>query len=287
MKIEQQASTATKPKRERRRVEGSAFPALQRFVEQANAESLQRLLETEKLASLGRFAASVAHEINNPLTAVLGYTQALLAREDAIDQRDREKLRKMREGCERILRLTRQLVSYARPASDQTERVPLPKLVDTALSYCEHVLNQHCIVVDREYGDAPEVVGIKANLAQVFVNLITNACQAMPPSGVLKVATWHDGPHAVVCISDNGPGMDSATLERVFEPFFTTKPEGMGSGLGLFIARGIVESHQGEIEATSSLGRGTTFTVRLPIAGGERLTFDNSRTACAINSRLV
>lgn len=246
------------------------------------AEALQRrLLQTEKLASLGRFAASVAHEINNPLTAVLGSAQALLARPERFDPRDGEKLQKVLEGCERILRLTRQLVSYARPASDKVERVHLPHLLDTALSYCEHVLSHHRIIVDKEYQAVPAVAGIKANLAQVFVNVITNACQAMAPGGVLRAAARRDGQHALVRISDNGPGIDPATLQRVFEPFFTTKPEGMGSGLGLFIARSIVESHGGEIEVTSAIGQGTTFAIRLPAAedgdaSGDSLSLNNS-----------
>ncbi len=246
----------------------------------------RRLLQTEKLASLGRFAASVAHEINNPVTAVVGCADALLSRRDRGEAPDREKLRKILDGCERILRLTRHLVSYARPASDKVERVPVHKLLDTALSYCEHVLIHHGISVERQYQTVPEVAGIKANLAQVFVNVITNACQAMRPGGVLQVTTARDGQGAAVRISDHGPGMDRATLQRVFEPFFTTKAEGIGSGLGLFIARSIVESHGGDIEVTSSVGQGTTFVIRLPAAkagaAGETLTLDNSLTRSAI-----
>jgi PAS domain S-box-containing protein len=251
------------------------------------AEALQRrLLQTEKLALLGRFAASVAHEINNPVTAVVGCAEALLSRRDRADAPDKDKLRRILDGCERILRLTRHLVSYARPASDKVERVQVHKLLDTALSYCEHVLSHHGISVERQYQTVPEVAGIKANLAQVFVNVITNACQAMCPGGVLQVAVARAGQGAAVRISDNGPGMDPATLQRVFEPFFSTKPEGIGSGLGLFIARSIVESHRGDIDVTSSVGRGTTFVIRLPAAkaGGARasLTLDNSLARSAI-----
>ena len=251
------------------------------------AEALQRrLLQTEKLALLGRFAASVAHEINNPVTAVVGCAEALLSHRDRGDAPDNDKLRKILDGCQRILRLTRHLVSYARPASDKVERVQVHKLLDTALSYCEHVLSHHRISVERQYQTVPELAGIKANLAQVFVNVITNACQAMCPGGVLQVAVARAGPSVAVRISDNGPGMDPATLRRVFEPFFTTKPEGIGSGLGLFIARSVIESHGVDIEATSSVGRGTTFVIRLPAAKARAargsLTLDNSLARSAI-----
>jgi len=251
------------------------------------AEAFQgRLYQTEKLALLGRFAASVAHEINNPVTAVVGCAEALLSRHERADGADNDKLRKILDGCQRILRLTRHLVSYARPASDKVERVQVHKLLDTALSYCEHVLSHHRISVERQYQTVPEVAGIKANLAQVFVNVITNACQAMCPGGVLQVAVARTGQGAAVRISDNGPGMDGATLRRVFEPFFTTKPEGIGSGLGLFIARCIVESHGGDIDVTSSVGQGTTFVIRLPAAKagaiGQNLTLDNSLARSAI-----
>ena len=251
------------------------------------AEAFQRRLhQTEKLALLGRFAASVAHEINNPVTAVVGCAEALLSRHERADGADNDKLRKILDGCQRILRLTRHLVSYARPASDKVERVQVHKLLDTALSYCEHVLSHHRISVERQYQTVPEVAGIKANLAQVFVNVITNACQAMCPGGVLQVAVARTGQGAAVRISDNGPGMEGATLRRVFEPFFTTKPEGIGSGLGLFIARCIVESHGGDIDVTSSVGQGTTFVIRLPAAKagaiGQNLTLDNSLARSAI-----
>jgi PAS domain S-box-containing protein len=237
-----------------------------------------RIIHAEKLASMGRFAASVAHEINNPLTAVVSYADALLARSISTENPDREKLRKILDGCERILRFTRQLVSYARPSPDRLERVELNTLLDTALSYCDHVLSHYGIAVEKEYQAVPEVLAIKGNLAQVFVNLITNACQAMQPGGSLHLSTTREGVDAVIRVTDNGKGMDLQTVERVFEPFFTTKPDGVGSGLGLCIAQNIVESHGGKIDVESSIGNGTTFVIRLPVPSGDTvlqtLTFD-------------
>ncbi len=245
-----------------------------------------RIIHAEKLASLGRFAASVAHEINNPLTAVVSYAAALLARSTDSGSQDREKLRKILDGCERILRFTRQLVSYARPSQDRLERVELNKLLDTALSYCDHVLSHYGICVEKDYQDLPELSGIKGNLAQVFVNLITNACQAMQPGGTLRLSTWQDGHCAIIRIADNGAGIDPQTLEKVFEPFFTTKADGTGTGLGLSIAQSIVESHGGKIEAQSTIGVGTAFVIRLPGPQSEAtvagLTHDDRRPRQAI-----
>jgi PAS domain S-box-containing protein len=224
-----------------------------------------RMIHAEKLASMGRFAASVAHEINNPLTAVVSCADALLS--CATGNPEREKLRKIVDGCERILRFTRQLVSYARPSHDRPERVELNALLDTALSYCDHVLSHYGIRVEKDYQDVAELPAIKGNLAQVFVNLITNACQAMQPGGTLRLSTGQEVDCAIIRIADNGAGMDPQTLEKVFEPFFTTKADGSGTGLGLSIAQSIVESHGGKIEAQSTVGVGTAFVIRLPRSG--------------------
>jgi PAS domain S-box-containing protein len=224
----------------------------------------QRIIHVDRLAFLGRFAASVAHEINNPLSAVVSYADALLARSIHRDGPDEEKLRRILDGCERILRFTRQLVSYARPADECRQRAALNELVETALSYCDHVVRHYGIRVEQEYQGSAEVPAIKANLVQVFVNLITNACQAMEVGGTLRVSTCQEGATAMVRVSDNGVGMDSRTLERLFEPFYTTKLDGTGSGLGLCIAQSIVHQHGGSIEVQSALGAGTTFLVRLP-----------------------
>jgi len=160
------------------------------------------------------------------------------------------------------------------------ERVDVNDLLDTALSYCDHVLSHYGISVDKTYEKPPHVLAIKGNLAQVFVNLITNACQAMQPGGALRLSTRQEGQEVVIHVTDNGAGMDSQTLAKVFDPFFTTKPDGSGSGLGLSIAQNIVESHGGKIEVQSSAGLGTTFVIRLPGSPGDHailgsFTFDN------------
>ncbi|QRK10158.1 PAS domain S-box protein [Archangium violaceum] len=229
----------------------------------------QRVIHAEKLASMGQLAASVAHEINNPMTAVVMSAESLLQRAmmmGSAGAADAEKLRKILESGQRILRFTRDLTSYARPAKDKPERVQLNALLDRALGYCEHVVTQARVKVERDYGELPPLSAVPANLEQVFVNLITNACHAMQPGGQICLRTRREGREAVVWVKDTGSGIDPANLSRIFEPFFTTKMEGRGTGLGLSIVQRIVEKHGGQLRVESALGQGTTFTVRLPLA---------------------
>jgi PAS domain S-box-containing protein len=229
----------------------------------------KRIIHAEKLASIGQLAASVAHEINNPMTAVSTYAEVLLQRlrmTPGANPADQEKLQKILEASQRILRFTRDLVSYARPAKDRPERVALNAVVDQALGYCEHVVGQARIRVHRDYAELPPLSAVRANLVQVFVNLVTNACHAMQPGGELHLSTLRDGQEALVRVRDTGSGIDPKHLSRIFDPFFTTKAEGKGTGLGLSIVQGIVEAHGGRMGVESELGVGTTFTIRLPLA---------------------
>jgi PAS domain S-box-containing protein len=227
----------------------------------------QRVIQAEKLASLGQLAASVAHEINNPMTAVVTYADVLLQRARmAGNTADAEKLRKILESGNRILRFTRDLTSYARPAKERPEQVQLNVLLDRAVGYCEHVVAQSKVSVVRDYGELPPLSAVRANLEQVFVNLLTNACHAMQAGGQLSLRTRREGREAVVWVQDTGSGIDPSHLSRIFEPFFTTKTEGKGTGLGLSIVQRIVEKHGGQLSVESQLGLGTTFMVRLPLA---------------------
>jgi PAS domain S-box-containing protein len=229
----------------------------------------QRVIQAEKLASMGQLAASVAHEINNPMTAVVTYADVLLQRAmmaGTAAAADAEKLKKILESGHRILRFTRDLTSYARPAKERPEPVQLNALLDTAVGYCEHVVTQARVSVERDYGELPMLSGVKANLLQVFVNLITNACHAMQGGGQVSLRTRREGREAVVWVKDTGSGISPEHLSRIFEPFFTTKTEGKGTGLGLSIVQRIVEKHGGQLSVESELGRGTLFTLRFPLA---------------------
>ncbi len=138
--------------------------------------------------------------------------------------------------------------------------------LDLAVSFCDHVLAQHGITVQRAYGEVPEISAVKGNLVQVFVNLITNACHAMRPGGTVRLHTARDGDELCIRIEDSGTGIQPKHLQRIFEPFFTTKADGKGTGLGLSIVQSIVEKHGGSVKVESQVGVGTQFVIRLPIA---------------------
>jgi PAS domain S-box-containing protein len=230
----------------------------------------KRFVQAEKLASLGKLAASVVHEINNPMTAVATYADALLMRARTLPgtEAEQEKLKRIVENSDRILRFTRDLVTYSRPAQDLPAPLDLNEAVEVAVRFCEHVVRETGARVVRKLSPLPKVPGVRGNLVQVFVNLITNACHAMTEGGQVTVATRTEGEDAVVILSDTGEGIEPSHLEQIFEPFFTTKAEGRGTGLGLSIVQGIIEKHGGQVRVESEVGRGTTFTIRLPL--GER-----------------
>lgn len=230
----------------------------------------KRFVQAEKLASLGKLAASVVHEINNPMTAVATYADALLMRARTVPgtEAEQEKLKRIVENSERILRFTRDLVAYSRPAQDLSAPLDLNEAVEVAIRFCEHVVKETGARVVRNLSPLPKVPGVRGNLVQVFVNLITNACHAMTEGGQVTVSTLTEGDEAVVILSDTGEGIEPSHLEQIFEPFFTTKAEGRGTGLGLSIVQGIIEKHGGQVRVESEVGRGTTFTIRLPL--GER-----------------
>ncbi|MBM4377838.1 MAG: PAS domain S-box protein [Deltaproteobacteria bacterium] len=225
------------------------------------------VVHSERLASLGQLAASVVHEINNPLTAIHTYADALLARrvgQPDADAGEQEKLRRILDNTDRVLRFAQDLVTYARPPSDtRTDRVDVHRLLDLSVSFSEHVLHKHGVTVERDYQPVPPVQGSRSNLVQVFVNLLTNACHALQPGGRVRLSVEPEGQGVLIRVADTGCGIPADVLPRIFEPFFTTKAEGMGTGLGLSIAHSIVQRHGGSLRVESSPGEGTTFSIRL------------------------
>jgi two-component system, NtrC family, sensor kinase len=225
-----------------------------------------QVVQAEKLASLGQLAATVAHEINNPMTAVSTYADVLLSRaqtEQDKNAADVEKLRRIVENSERVLRFTRNLVSYARPASDTLHPVYLSDVLQHALRFCEHVFAKHGVTVEPKLLASAPVLGVAQNLTQVFVNLLTNACHASPPGGQVKLESWQDKEYVFTRVSDRGHGMSEVVRQRLFQPFFTTKTDGKGTGLGLSIVAQIVERHNGLLDVDSEPGVGTSFTLKL------------------------
>ncbi len=227
-----------------------------------------QVIEAEKMASLGKLAAGVVHELNNPLTSISVYAEYLVKKmkTEHADSADISKMEKIQEGAARIQKLTRDLVSYGRPSSEEPELLHLNELVAQGLSFCEHTISKHEVLVHSELNDElPMLSANRTQLLQLIINLVTNACHAMEGGGELSLSTRVDGNWILLVISDTGTGIAQKDAEHIFEPFYTTKSPGKGIGLGLSIVSRIVEHHRGEISLQSTPGQGTTFTIKLPI----------------------
>ncbi|HXU72413.1 MAG TPA: ATP-binding protein [Polyangia bacterium] len=230
------------------------------------------LVRSEKMASMGRLVAGIAHEINNPVNAVVNTVgpleQTLATLSVAPDsQHDlSEMIRVIQRGARRTKEIVQALHNYSRGDDDRLVDVDLQRGIDDSLDLLRHHL-KNGITVERQYGDVGRVRGHAGQLHQVFMNLLTNAAQALGErgdGGLIRIATERKEGKAVITVADDGPGIPAEVLPRIFDPFFTTKEVGQGSGLGLSIVHGIVERHGGTIAVDSTVGKGTTFTVSLP-----------------------
>jgi two-component system NtrC family sensor kinase len=231
------------------------------------------MVQAEKLASLGQIAAGVVHELNNPLTSIVAYTDWLIRKQGANagggDPDSLERLRRIGESASRILRFTRDLVAYARPSSEVPVPVSVHTVIEQALAFCEHVLAQHGAQVSRRFAEVvPPVRGMHEQLVQVFVNLFTNACHAMPADGgalIVSSALTDDGLRLAIFVEDNGHGIAPDQMTQIFAPFFTTKVDGRGTGLGLSIVKNIMDNHGAEIRAERGDGGGARFVLLFPV----------------------
>ena len=234
----------------------------------------QRLIQSERLASVGRLASGVAHEINNPTGVILTRAEFLLdtADEVSLDEEAREDLEAIERNAKRIARITTSLLNFSRQAPTELAPVDVSALVDEALSLVSHDIKQNEIEVLREIpSDLPAVKGDRGRLEQVFVNLCKNGIDAMVAEGggTLTVQAALVAECIEICVRDTGPGLPTEVQDQIFEPFFTTKEQGKGTGLGLSISYGIVADHDGEIRLDSKPGEGAAFTVVLPRWVGE------------------
>jgi two-component system, NtrC family, sensor kinase len=261
-------------------------------------ETQSQLLQSEKLASIGQLAAGVAHEINNPISFVhsnlgtlQGYVNDLLVLLDGYDEAIKvvgfeERLKSISamkqkvdldflrqdalsliaestEGTGRVRRIVQDLRDFSRPGDSEWQLADLHAGLESTLNVVWNEIKYKADVV-REYGELPEIECLPFQINQVFLNLLVNAAHAISEHGCITLRTSWDGQWARVAICDTGSGIPPEILSRIFDPFFTTKPIGKGTGLGLSVAYGIMAKHGGFIDVESTVGVGTTFTVRLP-----------------------
>ncbi|OJH34577.1 sensor histidine kinase [Cystobacter ferrugineus] len=262
--------------------------ALQQYQMRQERERMQAMLvQSDRLASLGLLAAGVVHEVNTPLAYILsnldwldeelplvrqalrgatganGETGSLVQRLEMVEST----LRDIREGAERVRDIARDVKAFARDSDDAGMLVDLREVLDAALKMALVHIRYRARVV-RDYQEVPLVMANEPRLAQVFLNLVVNAAQAIPEDGSshqISVRLW-TGAKGEACaeVEDTGTGISAENMARLFEPFFTTKPRGEGTGLGLFICKSIIESFDGTITVSSRPGQGTTFRISLP-----------------------
>jgi len=244
--------------------------ALVKAEEELKGRAAAQVARAEKLASLGRMSASIAHEINNPLAGILTFAKLLIRDlesrplDDALREQGLRQLRLVQRETERCTAIVRNLLEFARQRPLQLRPTSVSVVVDEALSLVGHQLELKGLSLERAFEPAPEVQADAGQLRQAVVNLVLNACDATAAGGRIRLATRAEDGGALIEVADTGAGIAPEDLARLFEPFFSTKEK--GTGLGLSVVYGIVDRHGGHIEVDSALGRGTTFRIRLPAA---------------------
>jgi len=229
-----------------------------------------QLIQSEKLAAVGQLVSGVAHELNNPLTSIAGLSEFLLEQKE-LGENDRGHLRVIHEQAERAGRIVRNLLTFARKAPAERERVDLTDVLQRTLLLMSYDLRLKDVTLEREFASVlPDVLGDRHALQQVVLNLLTNASQAVagnPPDRprTVRASTWFDG-RVHLRIEDSGPGISDEVARQLFTPFFTTKEPGQGTGLGLSISYSIIEAHGGRIAVEHPEGGGAAFHVDFPPA---------------------
>ncbi|HSQ78505.1 MAG TPA: ATP-binding protein [Nitrospirota bacterium] len=230
-------------------------------------QQTRRLVQAEKLTSLGQLAAGIAHEINNPLAnASLGIQklknklQTSGRAEDVV-----EKLDTVEWNIDRASAIAQELLQFSRQRESEFVPLDVNTVIKGALTLMQYKLNM--ISTQLDLAPVPDIMGDPGKLEQVFINILSNSLEAMPDGGSISLSSSRDGDFVRVQIIDSGMGIAAENLSRVFDPFFTTKEVGQGTGLGLSISYGIIKQHHGTISITSAYGKGTTLTIKLPIRG--------------------
>lgn len=227
----------------------------------------RQLQRADRLASLGQMSAGIAHEINNPLGIILGYSQ-LIMRGHEKDTQNYEDLRTIERQAQHCKRIVDDLLKFARAADTRKNVMDVNQCIREIVTMLSHQLERDTISVETKFHpDLPQVVGDAEKVKQVLMNLLMNAKQAIAGRGVIGIETAYERKDGQIriSISDSGSGIPAELTDRIFDPFFTTKAVGEGTGLGLSVSYGIVQDHGGTIEVKSQVGEGSVFTIHLPV----------------------
>ncbi len=248
--------------------------------EKLRDETSRQLMRSEKLAALGRMAAGIAHEINNPLTGTLMYGHFLLKRLPEGSQ-DREDAKIIVDETTRCRELIRNLLDFSREIPPRKGLTHIDIILEKTVNIVKNqIYFKEVDIIRKKSDDLPELMVDQDQIQQVLINLLLNAAEAMPGGGDLVIETAHDKikRKVIISVTDTGAGISPENLDRIFDPFFTTKETGKGTGLGLAVSYGIIKRHGGRIIVKSAAGTGTTFTVILPVNSGEDEIKGNSET---------
>lgn len=239
------------------------------------------LVQSGKMAALGKLAAGIAHEVNNPLAVIkekVGWIMDLLSEEDISKSENFKEfddaVHKIDYHVDRAKKVTHRLLGFARRMEPIREKVDINRLLDETIDFLQNEAHYRNISIRSDYhSNLPATVSDSSQLQQVFLNILNNAIDAISKDGEINVKTTHNSKdeQIVITISDNGPGISNDQLDRVFDPFFTTKEVGMGTGLGLSISYTIIEKLGGRILIASEVGKGTAFTIYIPVVKQEKL----------------
>jgi two-component system NtrC family sensor kinase len=225
------------------------------------------LTRANRLSSLGELAASIAHEIKNPLVSIEGFAKRIGRAKDA--EKVHQYAQFIEREADRLSKVLTRLLDFSRMSEPVREPLDLNETVDDTILFLEHHLTRfrNIDLTVRKGRRLPQVHADKIHVQQALINIVMNAAQAMSEGGPLVIETGTDRKrYAWIAVTDKGPGMDQETLKHIFEPFFTTKPKGQGTGLGLPLSKRLIEANSGEIEVKSAVGEGTTFRLLLPFA---------------------
>jgi signal transduction histidine kinase len=244
--------------------------SVQRNKELAEANALlqstqAQLIQSEKLASVGQLTAGIVHDVKNPLAVIKGLAEEL-HEEFGLDPTTRDQLTTIRDSATMASTIVTDLLKFARQSTPEMYRRDIRETIHSSVRLTEYLTRKGDVEVTLDMADEPVMVTYDATqIEQVLINLITNAVQAMPNGGKLRLSLGTAEGAIAIAVQDTGKGIPKENLTRIFDPFFTTKPEGEGTGLGLSVSYGIISSHGGQIDVESKVGVGTTFTILLPV----------------------